>query len=305
MPSETKQDVLNEIAHLIGRRSRTVSRGSTEPREAFEDIVDALGLKLPGALTKPQLAGAIARAGGQTWDESCHSDNTPSGGGGTITLVGDRRVREAVRELLRRKAGPVQPSLDLPTPKSIEPEAQVAEEASDYGSDGAIEWESVQIGAREVSEDAYQRLPDAARQRDLLNAAVRGHGITLSRLQIAFQGGGAVTKQGRRSVDLLAQWPDGFQFLAEVKTIPGNPIGRIRLGLGQLFEYRYRSELPGDVALGLVLDRPLNAPDWVTNFVVADRGVNLLWWDAEFFVFGRHAKELVRRSSGVREWQAR
>lgn len=102
MATPTTQDWLNEIAGLVGRPARTVRRGGTEPKEVLLDIVNALALPIDTDLPKPQLAAAIARAGGENWDRSCDSDATPSGGGGTITNVGLDRVLRAVRVLAAR-----------------------------------------------------------------------------------------------------------------------------------------------------------------------------------------------------------
>lgn len=299
--SETKQDVLNDIARLIGRKPRAVSRGSTEPRAVYEDVVASLGLQVPAGLTKPRLAGAIARAGGEVWDDSCHSDSTPSGGGGTITLTGDRRVREAVRRLVARaRPAPTQPVLadvtQQPSAGLAEGEGNlVAEEAADYGSLGDVQWEPVTALDTEIREGGFRVASDGVQQRELVNAALRGHALTVRRLKSAVEATGARTTQGRRSVDLRADWPDSFQLLAEVKTVPSNLVGRVRLGMAQLFEYRYRAGLPAATVLALVFDRPPAGPAWLTKFVTDDRHVNMVWWDGGFFVVGPEAEELARR----------
>lgn len=306
MAAETKQDILNDIARLIGGKPRAVSRGSTEPREAFDDIVNALGLKVQPGLTKPQLAGAIARAGGQAWDDTCHSGNTPSGGGGTITLTGDRRVREAVRQLIAART--IVPS---PTPQPLAMPRQIAlpgiaeevdaygrEEDPDYGSAGGIRWEPVGNIASQVREGAFRVVSDGESQRLLVNRALRGHFATVQRLKVAVEATGATTSQGHGSVDLRADWPDEFQLIAEVKTVPGQEVGRVRLGLAQLFEYRFRAGLPTDTPLLLVFDRRLIGPHWLSSFVTDDRKVNLVWWDDRFHVRGPDADELIRRING-------
>lgn len=96
--AESKQEVLTDIARLIGMPQRQVATGSTEPRDAFVDVLRALGSELD----KPSLAQFIALGGGQSWDETCDSRGSASGGGGTVTVQGLRRVRDAVKHLLRR-----------------------------------------------------------------------------------------------------------------------------------------------------------------------------------------------------------
>jgi len=99
-PADSKQEALNRIAALIGRPPRKVSTGSTEPREAFTDVVDALQLDINPALPKQELAEAIAKSGKQAWGQESDSRSTASGGGGTVTLVGLNRVLRAVGKLV-------------------------------------------------------------------------------------------------------------------------------------------------------------------------------------------------------------
>jgi hypothetical protein len=101
--TETKQEILDEVAVLLGKPRHEVSTGSTELKQSLVDIVDSLHLDLDRDLSKPELAEAIVRASGGDWDESCDSRSTPSEGGSTVTAEGLRRVREAVRRLLARR----------------------------------------------------------------------------------------------------------------------------------------------------------------------------------------------------------
>jgi len=96
--SESKQDVIDDIARLIDRPARRVSTGSTEPKTVLTDILDVLARELP----KPELAEFIARGGGEGWDSSCDSRLSPSGGGDTVTIQGLRRVRDSVKRILGR-----------------------------------------------------------------------------------------------------------------------------------------------------------------------------------------------------------
>jgi hypothetical protein len=100
VPAESKQDVADSISKLIRRPPRPLAPGSTEPKALFTDILDVLGEEL----SKPELAEAIALAGGQLWDDLGDSRRTDSGGGDTVTQVGLERVRAALRTLLGREA---------------------------------------------------------------------------------------------------------------------------------------------------------------------------------------------------------
>lgn len=86
-----KQDVVGEIARMLGREAPRMSTGSTEPRAIFDLVNDDLGLGLPPRLTKPQLAAAIVESTGQVWGPDCESR------GGTVTLAGLLAVLDAVR----------------------------------------------------------------------------------------------------------------------------------------------------------------------------------------------------------------
>lgn len=82
-----------EIASCAGVPPPPISTGSTEPKKLFELVSDALGLDLDPRLTKPRLAGGICKAAGLEWDSACWSS------GGTVTVVGLRRVLDAVTML--------------------------------------------------------------------------------------------------------------------------------------------------------------------------------------------------------------
>ncbi|KQO38894.1 hypothetical protein [Aeromicrobium sp. Leaf245] len=92
MAQELKVDIVWEIAAMIGIEAPHMSTGSTEPREIFDAIDQALGLGLQRErrLTKPQMARGIVEAAGFEWSSSDESR------GGTVTLDGLRRVRGAV-----------------------------------------------------------------------------------------------------------------------------------------------------------------------------------------------------------------
>ena len=79
-----------EIAFCARVPPPPISTGSTEPKKLFELVSDALGLDLDPGLTKPRLAGGICESAGLEWDSACWSS------GGTVTVVGLRRVLDAV-----------------------------------------------------------------------------------------------------------------------------------------------------------------------------------------------------------------
>lgn len=102
---ETKQEILDDIAAMLHLDRWHVSSGSTEPREAIIDIAVTLGVPVETDETKIQIAAKIAMAGGQRWDRSCDSSSSPSGGGGTITHEGLRRVRSSAQQILQNTGG--------------------------------------------------------------------------------------------------------------------------------------------------------------------------------------------------------
>ena len=86
-----KQDVVGEIAAVLGREAPKMSSGSTEPREVFDIVNEELALGFSPRLTKPQIAQAIVESTGEVWAPDFESR------GGTVTLRGLQAVREAVR----------------------------------------------------------------------------------------------------------------------------------------------------------------------------------------------------------------
>lgn len=97
--SRTKEGLVADIAHAIGRTPPPMSIGSTEPKRVLEMVVDRFALDIDKSMSKPQLARAIVVAAGGVWDDSCDSTSSPSGGGSTITLTGLERVLHAANSL--------------------------------------------------------------------------------------------------------------------------------------------------------------------------------------------------------------
>lgn len=88
------------------------------------------------------------------------------------------------------------------------------------------------------------------------------------------------------SVDLVAE-KDGLETIFEVKTINRrNFMPRIRLGVGQLSEYRYRRQLqtqsrPRSI---LVLSNTLQLPSWATDYFLSDVRIGILCSTANSFL---------------------
>jgi hypothetical protein len=93
----TKQEVLDEVSRLLEGPQFHVASGATEPREFFDFVVDRLQIQVRPNASKPELARLITGATGGSWDRTCDSTASPSGGGGTVTNEGLRRVLESVQ----------------------------------------------------------------------------------------------------------------------------------------------------------------------------------------------------------------
>lgn len=90
----TKADIVWTIAVRLGVEPPKMSTGSTEPREIFEIVNEALGLGIDARLTKPDMAREIVEAAGMTWN--AHYEST----GSTVTKVGLEAVLEAVEHFV-------------------------------------------------------------------------------------------------------------------------------------------------------------------------------------------------------------
>ena len=93
-PSESKADIVWDIAVLLHAEPPRMSTGSTEPRAIFDLVVDRLGLDIPPPATKPRMARGIVEASGEVWAPHFESR------GATITRDGLTAVRDAVRFFL-------------------------------------------------------------------------------------------------------------------------------------------------------------------------------------------------------------
>ena len=80
------------------------------------------------------------------------------------------------------------------------------------------------------------------------------------------------------SVDLLAE-KDGIETIFEVKTINSkNFIPRIRLGIGQLSEYRYRRQIQTEARPNsiLVVSNIVEIPSWTSDYLSSDIKMGLI-----------------------------
>lgn len=88
------------------------------------------------------------------------------------------------------------------------------------------------------------------------------------------------------SIDLLAE-KDGIETIFEVKTINSkNFIPRIRLGIGQLSEYRYRRQIqtqtrPNSI---LVISNIVELPSWTSDYLLSDIKMGLICSQLNSFI---------------------
>jgi hypothetical protein len=95
---ETKADIVREICDLVSIPEHTTTSGSSIPRRFFSDLLDTFGIDDEGdSVTASKKLFELANI---PWDATFASENTPSGGGGTITLEGLKALRNVVIYLL-------------------------------------------------------------------------------------------------------------------------------------------------------------------------------------------------------------
>jgi hypothetical protein len=95
---ETKADIVREICDLVSIPEYTTTSGSSIPRRFFSDLLDTFGIDDEGdSVTASKKLFELTSI---NWDPTYASENTPSGGGGTITLEGLKALRNVVIYLL-------------------------------------------------------------------------------------------------------------------------------------------------------------------------------------------------------------
>lgn len=123
---------------------------------------------------------------------------------------------------------------------------------------------------------AHERLQSSIELRRARHAL---HDSIVAELAQAFRASGALVREDRDSVDLLAQWPECKPTIFEVKTVSRrNAVARMRLGVGQLFEYKYRlrAEFAGEVECVLVTSTILPRDHWYSPFLTDYLGIGVL-----------------------------
>lgn len=135
------------------------------------------------------------------------------------------------------------------------------------------------LGPIQLVAGAFEAETDPAQRRLLLEKALGGHRALIKDLvQALRQDPSARCYEDARSYDLLVRWPD-IDLLVEAKTMEGDSVSRVRLGLSQLLEYSYRLHVGHGISasLALAFDRPLEGPPWLEPFLEADREITLIW----------------------------
>lgn len=86
-----------------------------------------------------------------------------------------------------------------------------------------------------------------------------------------------ITPMANRNVDLYAL-SQGKKYIFEMKSCnETNMLSQVRKGISQLYEYKYRHNLP-EASLWLVLEsQPMGKNLWLIDYIVQDRGINVCW----------------------------
>ena len=97
----TKSRIMREISELLGLPETQPTIGSSVPRVFFSDIATHMGLQQLGSM--PAMARQIIESNHLNWSEEFSSEGTPSGGGGTVTVLGLMQVKNAVLKWLGKE----------------------------------------------------------------------------------------------------------------------------------------------------------------------------------------------------------
>lgn len=86
---ESKQQVADDIARILGLPRTRLRAGSTEPRELLTAIADRFDIPEADTMSKPRLAQAICGQAGHRWTTAGSSR------GSTVTTAGLLAIRDA------------------------------------------------------------------------------------------------------------------------------------------------------------------------------------------------------------------
>ncbi len=89
---------MREISNLVSIPEYSTSSGSSIPRRFFSDLLDTFDISDEG--DSVTACKKLFEAANSPWSSNYASENTPSGGGGTITLEGLKALRNVVVKLL-------------------------------------------------------------------------------------------------------------------------------------------------------------------------------------------------------------
>lgn len=92
-----KEEISDCITDKLKLPRAIFSTGSTEPKELFINIIDALGLKFQSHRSKPEMARLIVESAGFAWRPEFEST------GATVTRQGLEAVLGAVMFFLNEK----------------------------------------------------------------------------------------------------------------------------------------------------------------------------------------------------------
>jgi putative restriction endonuclease len=98
-----KQELADQCSEIAGIDYYELSPGSTITRPFLVALAEALGIE-SGNESRPKIAEAIVVASRGQWTTACDSTSSDSGGGGTITNEGMRRVLEATQSLVAKRS---------------------------------------------------------------------------------------------------------------------------------------------------------------------------------------------------------
>lgn len=210
--ARTKQQALDRLCLALDVPRMELSRGSTIPAEIFYLAARQLGIEPEGSM--PVLGEAIAHAAGLSWGRDCDSRQTKSKGGSTVTLVGMNRMVEAVEEAV---------AVAMPSAPG-----------------------SPDFGQAYVPASGGVTAPDTvvSRNWDALDRATRAHAETQNALAAFVQERSLPVVKPRHGVD--PAFDVGWRcaqglVVVEVKTVtPQNRRQQVRLGLGQVLDYRWK-----------------------------------------------------------------